>query len=230
MKKLVVTFILFFVVVCTYSQKDVTQFLGIPIDGSKHAMTQKLKAKGFQPLSYDKDVLEGTFNGVSVNLYIVTNKEKVCRIMVADVNKVDERSIQIRFNNLCQQFENNPKYFSLGYELIPDNEDISYEMNVNNKRYEAAFYQRPTDLSTHLSDSTLIAEKIMPKMLKKYTAEELANPTDDIRQDMLTMGYEYLIEFCTKKSVWFIISKLYGKYYISMYYDNEYNQANGEEL
>lgn len=33
-----------------------------------------------------------------------------------------------------------------------------------------------------------------------------------------------------KRSVWFKISEFNGRYYISMYYDNEYNRANGEDL
>ena len=38
------------------------------------------------------------------------------------------------------------------------------------------------------------------------------------------------IEMLEKKSVWFLISEQNGKYYIVMYYDNEYNMANGEDL
>ena len=33
-----------------------------------------------------------------------------------------------------------------------------------------------------------------------------------------------------KKPVWFMISENYGQYYITMFYDNEYNRANGEDL
>lgn len=32
------------------------------------------------------------------------------------------------------------------------------------------------------------------------------------------------------KQVWFMISEFQGEYYISMYYDNLYNEANGEDL
>ena len=39
-----------------------------------------------------------------------------------------------------------------------------------------------------------------------------------------------LLDMFKKKTVWFIISESYGKYYIAMYYDNVYNQANGEDL
>ena len=75
MKKIIVSLIFVLIAVCAYSQKDVTQFLGIPIDGSKSAMIQKLKAKGFRANSYNKDVLEGKFNGMDVNLHIATNND-----------------------------------------------------------------------------------------------------------------------------------------------------------
>ena len=39
------------------------------------------------------------------------------------------------------------------------------------------------------------------------------------------------LEPFTKKPVWFRIEEeMYGKYYIMMFYDNEYNHANGEDL
>ena len=38
------------------------------------------------------------------------------------------------------------------------------------------------------------------------------------------------MEMLLKKSVWFRICEFYGKYYINLYYDNEYNHANGEDL
>lgn len=227
MKKTIAGFILALVTICAaYAQKDVTQFLGIPIDGSKSAMIQKLKAKGFKANSYREDVLEGEFNGMDVNVHIGTNGDKVCRIMVCDANPVDERSIKIRFNNLCRQFKKNPKYMSMDDYIIPDDEDISYGITVNNKRYEAIFYQHPVELS----DTTLILEKIIPILTEKYTPEQLANPTEEIKSEMMKKALEYMIELYTNKTVWFMISDLYGKYYITMFYDNEYNRANGEDL
>jgi hypothetical protein len=67
-------------------------------------------------------------------------------------------------------------------------------------------------------------------ILSKYTAEQLAEPTEEIKQDMMLTAYSYLIEKYSKKSVWFMIDEFAGKYYIVMYYDNEYNKANGEDL
>ena len=48
MKKVLTVLALLMFSVAVYAQKDVTKFLGIPVDGTKSAMIQKLKAKGFQ--------------------------------------------------------------------------------------------------------------------------------------------------------------------------------------
>lgn len=89
-----------------FAQKEVTKFLGIPVDGYKTEMIQKLKAKGYTYNS-TTDCLEGEFNGRDVEIAVVTNNNKVYRIFVADKYSVDESQIKIRFNNLCQQFSNN---------------------------------------------------------------------------------------------------------------------------
>lgn len=47
MKKFLSVVLMLTLSVAMYAQKDVTKFLGIPVDGTKSAMIQKLKAKGF---------------------------------------------------------------------------------------------------------------------------------------------------------------------------------------
>lgn len=231
MKKFLLAVIVLFNSIILFAQKDVTQFLGIPVDGYKQDMITKLKAKGFVSSSFDRDILEGEFNGTDVNVHVVTNNNKVYRIMIADQIPIDETAIKIRFNKLCSQFENNPKYTSLDEDqTIPYDEDISYEMLVKNKRYEAVFYQLP---AADVVDSTKIINEYKSKLLEKYTEEELENPTEEIEEEASQMALTYmldLLDMCTKKTVWFIISESYGKYYIAMYYDNVYNQANGEDL
>ena len=65
----------------------------------------------------------------------------------------------------------------------------------------------------------------------KYTKEQLENPSEEISEDVYRIGAMYALEKIVKKPVWFMISEEeYGKYYITMYYDNEYNRANGEDL
>ena len=202
-----------------YAQQDVTKFLGIPVDGSKSEMIQKLKAKGYTSSPLDKDVLVGEFNGADVNIHVVTNNNKVYRIMICDVNNIDERAIQIRFNRLCEQFVNNSKYSSLPLEeyMIPDDEDISYEITVHKKRYEAVFYQK--------TDETFMAKQI-EAAFPQYTKEQLANPSEELRAEIVNFVTQYI----SNKAVLFMINERLGKYCITMYYDNEYNNANGEDL
>ncbi len=206
------------------AQKDVTQFLGIPVDGSKSEMIRKLKEKGYRNNPFNSDILEGEFNGSDVEILVATNNNKVCRIMVRDKNPSDERAIQIRFNRLCEQFEKNSKYLSLENKPIPDDEDISYEIIVNKKRYEAVFYQKPE------IDTIALANELKSVLLSKYTEKQLENPTEEMASEILKMSIEYVMEKSSKKSVWFMISNQLNRYYITMFYDNEYNRANGEDL
>ena len=48
MKKLLTLMMVVMVSLTSFAQKDVTKFLGIPVDGTVAAMKQKLMAKGFR--------------------------------------------------------------------------------------------------------------------------------------------------------------------------------------
>ena len=103
MKKALLSLVLCCISIVGMAQTDVTKFLGIPVDGNKSDMMRKLKSKGFTQSPYAEGVLTGKFNGMDVNVHIATNNDKVCRIMVCDANTMDEASIRIRFNVLCEQ-------------------------------------------------------------------------------------------------------------------------------
>ena len=224
MKKLIFTLLISFFALTAVAQKDVTKFLGIPVDGTKAEMIRKLKAKGFKSTTYDREILEGEFNGYDVTIHVATTNNKVSRIMVCDKNNVNESTIRIRFNNLCYQFNNNSKYITFKDFTIPDSEDISYNMAVNNKRYEAVFYQL---INNH---KEIAINELTPYLKDKYSEDELANLSKKSREEIEELIYDFLLEKSSKKSVWFIISEYYGEYGITMYYDNEYNRANGEDL
>ena len=223
MKKLLLIAVLF-LSLKTYAQNDVTTFLGIPVDGTKAEMIAKLKAKGFTSSSYDKDILEGEFNGQDVNLYIGTNNNKVYRIMVCDKTSINEADIKIRFNILCRQFDNNQKYTKFpsdaDYE-ISDDEDISYNMIVKSKRYQASYYQRPESIYSFIEK---YAESGWIDLSEEQRFEKIASDPE-MFSAVINISKETL-----NKHVWFMISEFHGKYYITMYYDNEYNQAQGEDL
>lgn len=211
--------------VATFAQSDVTTFLGIPVDGYKSDMIQALKSKGFVSSSYDKNILQGEFNGTNVSIHVATNNNKVYRLMLCDENTTDELAIRLRFNKLCNQFVANGRYVTFGEYKIPEDEDISYQMSVHKKRYEAIFYQAP-----NITDTLALQNNVKAMLLTKYTEEQIANPTEEIQKDMMSMAFDYSMKLVAMKPVWFMISEYGGKYYITMYYDNEYNRANGEDL
>lgn len=219
------------------AQNDVTTFLGIPVDGYKKDMIMKLKAKGFEPVSDDTDMLEGEFNGEDVYISVVTNNNKVWRIAVADKIRMSESQIKIRFNNLCHQFENNPRYYyagESGQNLIPDDEDIRYEMTVHDKQYQAIYYQ---NLDTSDAFYKYAWAVVCDSLLKSATDPSSINvsnpitPLDSSYNKLVSLSIEYMyLVVGNTKDVWFTVNELMGKYYISIFYDNKRNKANGEDL
>ena len=221
---------LFLVSAAMYGQQEVTKFLGIPVDGSKSKMIRQLKKKGFKRDFYYRDVLKGEFNGMESYLQVVTVKKKVRRIVVWDAYPVsDATDIKIRFNTLCRQFQNNERYVPVMLEhdsFLPDDEDVAYEMSVNDKRYESGYYQLPDSM-----DYDAYLREIKSALTENYTIEQLADTSEVFQKEMKKTILLHTYELLSKRVVWFAICKNdKGKYYISMYYDNEYNQADGEDL
>lgn len=228
MKRIFLFYIMAIMAISMSAQNDVTTFLGIPVDGLKSEMKQKLVSKGFVPKKVGtNEFLEGEFNGTDVRVYIATNNNKVYRIMLCDANTQNEANIKIRFNKLVSQFENNKRYISLDKYTLSDEENISFEMTVNKKNYDALFYQVP---NMEKVDTLALQKKVHNELLSKYTEAELKNPSEEKMKEIQNTAIKIGMEMVFMKPVWFRICKSYGEYYITMYYDNEYNHANGEDL
>ena len=229
MKRIFLFYIMAIMAISMSAQNDVTTFLGIPVDGLKSEMKHKLVSKGFVPKKVGtNEFLEGEFNGTDVQVFIATNNNKVYRIMLCDAETRNETNIKIRFNNLVRQFENNKRYVSLKKYTLSDEENISYEISVNKKNYDAIFYQLP---NMEKIDTLAMQEKIRNQLLSRFTVEEIKNLSEEIKKkEMEQMAIKNTMDLLSMKPVWFRICESYGEYYISMYYDNEYNHANGEDL
>ena len=228
MKRIFLFYIMAIMAISMSAQNDVTTFLGIPVDGFKSEMKQKLVSKGFVPKKVGtNEFLEGEFNGTDVHVHIGTNNNKVYRIMLCDANTQNEANIKIRFNKLVSQFENNKRYTSLDKYTLSDEENISYEMTVNKKNYDALFYQVP---NMEKVDTLALQKKVRNELLSKYTEAELKNPSEEITKEIQNTAIKIGMEMIFMKPVWFRICESYGEYYITMFYDNEYNHANGEDL
>ena len=136
MKKVLLLTLMLCFSICTYAQNTI-KFLGIPVDGTKEEMIAKLQAKGYEYNASD-DFLYGEFNGRDVSIAIHTVNNRVWRIAVKDAS-TNEANMKIRFNNLFDQFLNNGKYYCIDGNKLDDTDNISYEMTVNHKRYDAYF-------------------------------------------------------------------------------------------
>lgn len=246
MKKILILAMTVILSAGAFAQREVTKFLGIPVDGTKQSMIQKLKAKGF---TYDQqtDYLYGEFNGEEVRISVQTQGNKVWRIAVTEEIGRSENQIRIRFNNLVSQFENNNKYTSLkDSQMLSDNEDISHEISVHDKQYAAIFYQYSKDAPEFTDSLTIQKEykeryakelKQIEEYLSQFSEEQLENPTEEMEENSKKISdwsaqsiIEMITDLLYKKVVWFTIGGVYGEYYITMFYENGYNEADGSDL
>ncbi len=159
--------------------------------------------------------------------------------MVIDKYPTDEGQIKIRFNTLCHQFKNNKRYISFPFEnqTIPEETNISYEMSVRKKKFEALFYQK---VDYNLVDTLFLKEKLRNGLEEfvenKPITDSLGNKLSEelnvkLKDTMLNASLKFALDnMLFKMPVWFRIEELFGQYYIAIFYDNEYNRANGEDL
>lgn len=240
MKKLLSFVIGIFIYSFVFGQSESTlKFLGIPVDGSKSEMVAALKSKGFEYDS-ESDLLIGDFNGKKSFIGIGENHGKVYRVAVFDVNRCDAGEIRIRFNNLIHQFENNDKYFYIfPNDIIPEDEDIHYEIIVHDKQYSATFKYNPLygndELRNRLINEAVeesklfLEEKKDEKTIDGITYGEFYS--DKYNYDQLISAQVSLkVIQMSNSSVWFKIFEYHGEYYIGLYYDNLLNEPNGEDL
>lgn len=188
-------------------------------------MISALINKGFE---YDKksDVLMGEFNGQQSMILINENHGKVYRIIVAEKNpSYNEAEVRIAYNNLIQQFRDNPKYDeNEPNEFIAETEDISYEMLVHNKLYDAIFVFNPTYKWTE-EDWAKARENIK----NEIESNEYASPEEKLQAYLETVK-NYSSQAFPQGIVWFRIFEQYGKYGIGIFYENWDNKPKGEDL
>lgn len=216
------------------AQNYIVKFMGVPVDGSETEFVSKLKKKGFK-WNYEMKCLEGRFNGNDVMLHIQTNNDKVWRVGVVDHDISDtEANIRVRFNKLLDQFENNNRYITLSdNEKIEYGEDISYEIMVHNKRYEASFIQMPSDdeLVELYNDADYFYNWLSGQFSEKELDSLQGRLKDDFDERIANHFYRlHRLDAMLSNSVWFTIFESYGKYGIIIFYENRYNEANGEDL
>lgn len=231
-----------------YESDFTPQFMGIPVDGTKTDMIDAIKAKGFK---YDQEygIFTGDFNGKSVRVFIHTNHDVVDRIMVA-YPSVSESQIKTEYNSLIRQFQRNAKYIEFfENEPIPESEDVSYEMTVHHKDYQSVFLYLPSTISipalAKATKELLVAikngeeieglEELEPDLDALNEIKDSKDEEWDAFLNLSKEDWEDAVKFIffgqeRPNSIWFSISEYYGDYSINIFYDNEANRPNGEDL
>lgn len=187
-KAILITLLACFSVVCMGQNEGALTFLGIPIDGTEAQFTAKLRKKGF---TYNSayESYKGQFNGKSVDVYIHTNHNLVDRVYVAFPYNSEE-GIRGEFNKLLSQFKDNGKYVDLSMNTeIASDEDISHEISVNKKRYQASysyfnFDRDPLEFMNALIDK--FDEFLMPEQIAelKATIKTTMEAPEDEREEI----------------------------------------------
>ena len=185
MKKFI---LLFLTTICltfsSFAQMPCISFMGIPVDGDPKEVVDKLINKGFTYADHNKGShyrLSGYFNGNKSNVYVCYYNNIVHRIMVCESNTSSEASIKIQFNKLITTFNNNTKY--TGGErnrYISDEDDISYNMRVKDKQYDALFIYNFSDwlLEYEKFIKTLDTEEITIHLQNIFSTYENADTGD----------------------------------------------------
>ena len=168
MKKVITIIILILLSFISFGQnKGAIKFLGIPIDGTRSHFYSELKEKGFIYNSVF-DNFRGQFNGESVNVYVHTNHDVVDRVYVS-FPETSENDIKIDFNRLVKQFKDNGKYLDLSMNTeISEDEDISYEISINQKRYQASFSYFDPD-----RDKEVLLDAVFDKCQEYFSDEQM---------------------------------------------------------
>ncbi len=209
-------------------EKDVTKFLGIPVDGTREEMARKLVEKGFTPsLHQGKTCWDGEFLGEPVHLFIRTAYGKVWRIAVLDSTFRDAGQIRVRYNELAARYGNNEKYIASTQYFIPEDEDLDYQMT--RKRYEAKFFQQGEEVDT-VGFHEWSAEYV--RQMHSDVIVDWDNLSESYRAQLSsTVWKAWLVRKNSHKAVWFDIASLdRNKHRIVLYYDNKLNNKQGEDL
>lgn len=228
------------------SAQQVTTFIGIPVDGTKQEMIKALRDKGFTYDVYTEE-FTGEFNGEIVNISIQTVSGKVWRLIISDASFRNERQIKNRFNTLCDQFANNGRYVIYAASEIPENEDISEEIILNEKEYSAGMVQRDSEGFDEFVQATVYNDEWWKSLSREelqflelddatYNKLKESNIVNALEEFKKQSPEEYndlftLMEmtYNVNRLVWFKIQGN-GPYKIVMYYENNYNSAQGQDL
>ena len=129
---------------------------------------------------------------------------------------------------MVYQFDRNKKYFSLdSIQTISEQEDVYFGI-LQNKRYEANYYLRPTS-----ADQELLSTEYSNQIRKQYGEKKFKDLSEDEINKFYNETLSWSLTRLLKNHVWFMIDKLdniIDSYQILLFYDNEANHDTDSDL
>lgn len=191
---LLLLFVVLFICDCI-AQREVTEFMGIPVDGPIHEMKANLLKKGFVPAeTLGNNIMTGEFNGRNVMLSIYGHKGQTYSVNVM-IHVSGVENAKVLANLFYMQLSQSCKYLSakgIKDSFIADDEGGDRNIFLNAKAYYETFYQVFTD-SDDLS------------MFKGFVIKELGVDRPELllpreREEALKLFMEFQ-EVCAKMKV-----------------------------
>ncbi|MBQ5779599.1 MAG: hypothetical protein IIW13_06415 [Paludibacteraceae bacterium] len=167
MKKFYLIFICLLFSTCIFCQERVPNFYGIPIDGTKEEMIQKLVETGnfikfegsnnYDLMQISKDAKD---LGITPFVKISTHDGKVAVIQQDILHLTTAEEAKFLFNSFVETSSNSSVLSVRKGDLIPEKEDIYYEMRVNKKKYTLIVNNKidSHDISTDLTKGLKLCE------------------------------------------------------------------------
>lgn len=202
------------------ARPGVIKFLDIPVDGNRNTLETALKAKGFSREYRTSEVLEGVFNGETVELIISTNHDVVDRIQIK-YPYLQEEEIRIKFNNLISRYGRTGKYVTLrNNQPISETEPFAKNLAFNKKRYDAIFYFLEPDV-----DAVTWKASFMKEYNKRYSKDLQTLSQEEVEEIMFCLPEEIVNSI--SGVVWFYLR---NSNHLEVFYDNMKNRPHGEDL
>jgi hypothetical protein len=123
----------------------------------------------------------------------------------------------------------NVKNNCLRFEVSPSIEESSSFTDADWAELGNDFMQMTNPKSPQNSPEK-IQQELTQKISEICPAEEFIRKSEKEKEDITKEAAMNIVQEAAMRSVWFMISEKYGKFSLILFYDNEYNNAHGEDL
>ena len=232
-KLLLLAFVFTMLTVQTITGAQTTRFLGIPVDGPKSEMVQKLIEKVYN-YHADEDYFTGFYFGSPVYLFIQTVNGKVSRVVVYDIPQRSEDEIRDRFNLVYDKFKMSSRYTQYQSDTkIAEKESIARKMRQHKKLYKAVFNQVKEEPA---NPQNIVLASQAPEEGETINERLLNDDYTERRRRIHAKALAHINEHVVESNetnlnkVWFAISEKFGKFALILFYDNIANLLDEERL